>query len=145
MLWAEKPGIFPNFQIKSKVIVETRFLRLSLGLETLIRTTPMESITLNKLSPQLSQSRPQRAINNGRTMEEEITAILAKELTNQAPSTPETDLATAIEQRFASFGEFDLPTIPRAPTHNKRRWIQIIYLNTFARAEKPGFFPKFSD
>ncbi len=75
----------------------------------------MKSITLNKLSPQLTQSLQRRAINNGRTMEEEITAILAKELSNQAPSTPETDLATAIEQRFAPLKEFHLPTIPREP------------------------------
>ena len=80
----------------------------------------MESITLNKLSPQLTQSLEQRAINNGRTIEEEITAILAKELTNQGPSTPETDLATAIEQRFVSLGEFELPTIPREPIRETR-------------------------
>ncbi|MEM9451272.1 MAG: plasmid stabilization protein [Cyanobacteria bacterium P01_E01_bin.6] len=76
------------------------------------------TITLDHLSPQLAHHLQQRATQNGRTIEAEITEILATVL---LPHTPEKDaigLATAIRNRFAEVGGVDLPEIPREPIRN---------------------------
>lgn len=84
----------------------------------------MTPITLNHLQPQLSQRLQHRAEQNGRTVEAEITAILASVLgTEPAPQTtllnqsdsPKTGLGTAIRQLFAEVGGVELPEIPREP------------------------------
>ncbi len=77
----------------------------------------MTNIILNQLEPQLTQRLQQRAHQNGRTIEAEITAILASVLT--PPRSPnDTNLATAIKQRFAEVGGVELPEIPRDPIRN---------------------------
>jgi antitoxin FitA len=75
----------------------------------------MTHITLNQLEPQLTQRLQQRASQNGRTIEAEITAILASVLIPETSQQSTLDLATALEQRFASIGGFDLPDLPREP------------------------------
>jgi antitoxin FitA len=75
----------------------------------------MSNITLHQLAPQLTQRLQQRAHQNGRTIEAEITAILASILLPEEPHPVELDLATALEQRFAAIGEFDIPELPREP------------------------------
>ena len=78
----------------------------------------MTHITLDRLDPQLIQRLQQRAQQNGRTLEAEITEILTSVL---APSTPEEtapqelDLATAIGRHFVDIEDFKLPEIPREP------------------------------
>ncbi|MEC4803384.1 MAG: hypothetical protein SAJ12_03265 [Jaaginema sp. PMC 1079.18] len=71
----------------------------------------MNQITLKNLDPQLTQNLQQRAEQNGRTLEAEITAILVSVLNSSAPTEP--NLATAIQQRFAEVGGVELPEIPR--------------------------------
>ena len=78
----------------------------------------MTNITLNQLEPQLLQRLQQRANQNGRTVEAEITAILTSVVAPTLPSPTEPDLATAIKQRFAEVGGVDLPEIPREPIRN---------------------------
>lgn len=78
----------------------------------------MTNITLNQLEPQLTQRLQQRAMQNGRTIEAEITAILASVLTPSPPPPTEPNLPTAIKQRFAEIGGVDLPEIPREPIRN---------------------------
>lgn len=75
----------------------------------------MTDITLKHLEPQLTQRLQQRAMQNGRTVEAEITSILKSVLIPETSQPPTLDLATALEQRFAPLGEFDLPEIPREP------------------------------
>jgi len=70
---------------------------------------------LKSLEPQLAERLQQRASQNGRTLEEEITIILSSALTPASLHDDRIDLATAIEQRFAPLEEFELPEIPREP------------------------------
>jgi plasmid stability protein len=55
----------------------------------------------------------QRAAQHGRTIELEIKAILKSVLAPKKLSN--IDLATAINRRFADFGDFEIPEIPREP------------------------------
>jgi antitoxin FitA len=71
----------------------------------------MSNITIDQLEPDLSQRLEQRAAQHGRTVEAEIKSILSSVLNSE--SSPQLDLATAIDRRFADFGEFELPEIPR--------------------------------
>jgi antitoxin FitA len=71
----------------------------------------MSNITIEQLEPELSQRLEQRAAQHGRTVEAEIKSILSSVL-NPDPS-PQLDLATAIDRRFADIGEFELPETPR--------------------------------
>jgi antitoxin FitA len=71
----------------------------------------MSNITIEQLEPELSQRLEQRAAQHGRTVEAEIKSILSSVL-NPDPS-PQLDLATAINRRFADIGEFELPETPR--------------------------------
>ena len=74
----------------------------------------MTHITLDRLDPQLTQRLQQRAQQNGRTIEAEITAILQHSLMpDAAPNEP--DLATAIGRHFADIEDFEIPEIPREP------------------------------
>ncbi|WP_330205516.1 FitA-like ribbon-helix-helix domain-containing protein [Cyanobacterium sp. DS4] len=73
----------------------------------------MTNIILEKLEPQLKERLQQRATQNGRTIEAEITAILSIALQTESDTNSTQDLATSIAQRFASLGEFDIPEIPR--------------------------------
>ncbi len=75
----------------------------------------MTNITLKSLAPQLTYRLQQRASQNGRTVEAEIAVILSSVLLPEPVQETNLDLATAIEQRFAPLGEFDLPEAPREP------------------------------
>jgi antitoxin FitA len=71
----------------------------------------MSNITIDQLEPDLSHRLEQRAAQHGRTIEDEIKSILSSVLKPE-PS-PQLDLATAIDRRFADLGEFELPETPR--------------------------------
>ena len=73
----------------------------------------MTNIILEKLEPQLKERLQQRATQNGRTIEAEITAILSTALRTESDTNSSHDLATSIAQRFAKFEEFDIPEISR--------------------------------
>ncbi|MGI0479498.1 FitA-like ribbon-helix-helix domain-containing protein [Geminocystis sp. CENA526] len=73
----------------------------------------MTDIILEKLEPQLKQRLQQRATQNGRTIEAEITAILSAVLLPESDTNSSQDLARSIAQRFAPLGEFDIPETPR--------------------------------
>lgn len=74
----------------------------------------MINITLSQLEPQLTQRLQQRAHQNGRTIEAEITAILTSVLL-PSPQTATPGLATAIQRHFADIEDFEIPEIPREP------------------------------
>lgn len=81
----------------------------------------MTDIILQKIEPRLIRHLRQRAKQNGRTVETEITAILISVLMPPPPSEPdltEPNLATAIKQRFSEVGGVELPEIPREPIRN---------------------------
>lgn len=73
----------------------------------------MTNIILEELEPQLTERLQQRATQNGRTIEAEITAILSTALQIESDTNFTQDLATSIAQRFANFEEFEIPAIPR--------------------------------
>ncbi len=78
----------------------------------------MPSITIDQLEPDIAHLLEQRAAQNGHTIELEITAILKSVLIPK--KSMEIDLTTAINQRFADFGNddkyvFEIPEIPREP------------------------------
>lgn len=75
----------------------------------------MIHITLKHLDPQLIDRLQQRAKQNGRDIEAEITAILANTVVATPTFLSHPDLATAIKQRFAEVGGVELPEIPREP------------------------------
>lgn len=75
----------------------------------------MTKITLNQLEPQLTQRLQQRAHQNGRTIEAEITAILSSVLIPEPSQKTTIGLATAIQQHFADIEDFEIPEIPREP------------------------------
>jgi antitoxin FitA len=78
----------------------------------------MTNITIHQLEPQLLRRLQERAQQNGRAIEAEITAILASVLIPEPSPPREPNLATAIKQRFAEVGGVDLPEIPREPIRN---------------------------
>jgi antitoxin FitA len=71
----------------------------------------MPNITIHQLEPDLTHRLEQRAAEHGHTIEAEIKAILSSVLTPE--TSPQVDLATAIERRFANLGEFEIPEISR--------------------------------
>ena len=73
----------------------------------------MSTITIHQLEPDIAQQLEQRAAQHGRTIELEIKAILKSVLAPKKLSN--IDLATAINRRFADFGDFEIPEIPREP------------------------------
>jgi antitoxin FitA len=75
----------------------------------------MTNITLEPLQPQISQRLQQRASQNGRSIEAEITAILSSVLISEQFQTEPLGLATAIQRHFADIEDFEIPEIPREP------------------------------
>jgi len=75
----------------------------------------MTAITLTSLEPKLTQRLQQRASKNGRTIEAEIANILSEVLTLEKIEDNALGLGTAIKQRFAPLGDFEIPEIPREP------------------------------
>lgn len=75
----------------------------------------MTNITLNQLEPQLLQRLQQRASQNGRTIADEITAILSSVLIPESSQTATPGLATAIQRHFADIEDFEIPELPREP------------------------------
>jgi antitoxin FitA len=66
----------------------------------------MSDITIHQLEPALTSLLEQRAAQHGHTIEAEIKAILHSVL-NPQPVT-QVNLSTAIDQRFAYLGDFDI-------------------------------------
>ena len=75
----------------------------------------MTNITLEPLQPQITQRLQQRASQNGRSIEAEITAILSSVLISEQPQTESLGLATAIQRHFTDIEDFEIPEIPREP------------------------------
>lgn len=73
----------------------------------------MASITIRNLDDPLKSRLRLRAARHGRSMEEEVRAILRAALSadSQAPA----DMVEAIRRRFEAVGGVDLPTLPRDP------------------------------
>lgn len=73
----------------------------------------MSSITIKNFDDDLKKRLQKRAEYYGRSLEEEAKEILRAVLIEKtiAPL----NLSLAIERRFAHFGDFELPTIPREP------------------------------
>lgn len=72
----------------------------------------MASLTIRNLDEALKRRLRVRAAEHGRSMEEEVRAILRESL---GPTAPPPDLAAAIRARAAAFGGVDLDLPPRAP------------------------------
>lgn len=75
----------------------------------------MTNITLDNLDPKLTERLQQRALSNGRTIADEITAILSSVLIPESSPTATPGLATAIQRHFAEIEDFEIPEIPREP------------------------------
>ncbi len=73
----------------------------------------MNSITIQNFDDDLKNCLQKRAEYSGRSLEEEAKEILRAVLTEQVHKP--LNLALAIEGRFAHFGDFKLPMIPREP------------------------------
>ncbi|MEQ8536400.1 MAG: plasmid stability protein [Coleofasciculus sp. D1-CHI-01] len=73
----------------------------------------MNSITIQNFDDDLKNRLQKRAEYSGRSLEEEAKEILRAVLTEQVHKP--LSLALAIERRFAHFGDFKLPMIPREP------------------------------
>lgn len=73
----------------------------------------MSNITIQNFDDDLKNLLQKRANYYGRSLEEEAKEILRSVL-EEKPTEP-FNLADAIAQRFASCGDFELPTIPREP------------------------------
>ncbi|MFB2937474.1 plasmid stability protein [Aerosakkonemataceae cyanobacterium BLCC-F154] len=73
----------------------------------------MNSITIENFDDDLKNLLRKQAEYHGRSLEEEAKEILRAVLTenNEKPL----NLASAIERRFANFGDFELPIITREP------------------------------
>lgn len=73
----------------------------------------MINITIQNFDDDLKNRLQKRAESYGRSLEEEAKEILRAVLTENAMEP--LNLALAIERRFAHFGDFELPSIPREP------------------------------
>ena len=73
----------------------------------------MNSITIQNFDDDLKNRLQKRADSSGRSLEEEAKEILRAVLTEKEHNP--LNLALAIERRFAHFGDFKLPIIPREP------------------------------
>ena len=73
----------------------------------------MTSIVIQNLDNDLKVRLQKRAEERGHSLEEEAKEILRIALTENAEQP--VNLAFAIERRFANFGDFEIPTIPREP------------------------------
>ncbi|MGA9382829.1 MAG: plasmid stability protein [Phormidium sp.] len=73
----------------------------------------MNSITIENFDDELKNRLQKQAEYHGRSLEEEAKEILRTVLTKNTENP--LNLASAIERRFANFGDFELPTITREP------------------------------
>ncbi|MDY6805420.1 MAG: plasmid stability protein [Cyanobacteriota bacterium] len=73
----------------------------------------MTSITIENLDDDIAIILQRRAKDSGRSPEEEVKEILRTVLTKNTDAP--LNLAAAIEQRFASFGDFEIPAVVREP------------------------------
>lgn len=73
----------------------------------------MSNITIQNFDDDLKNRLQKRAEYYGRSLEEEAKEILRAVLIENTLES--SNLALAIEERFAHFGDFELPTIPRKP------------------------------
>jgi plasmid stability protein len=71
----------------------------------------MSSITVRKIDEGLKKALRVRAAEHGRSMEDEVRAILRAALVKE--ETAERDLGSAIRRRFARFGNLRLEPLPR--------------------------------
>ncbi len=71
----------------------------------------MSSITVRKIDEGLKKKLRVRAAQHGRSMEDEVRAILRAALAKEEAA--EHDLGTAIRRRFARFGDLKLEPLPR--------------------------------
>ncbi len=83
------------------------------------RTWEMASLTIRKLDEGLKKLLRLRAAKHGRSMEEEARHLLRTAV--DAPVSKEVGLGTAIRQRFASLGDFQLEQMPRGPMRSPPR------------------------
>lgn len=74
----------------------------------------MKSITVRKIDEGLKKRLRVRAARHGRSMEDEVRAILRIALAKDEEE--EFDLGTAIHRRFAKFGDVKLEPLPRETT-----------------------------
>ncbi|MBD2041656.1 FitA-like ribbon-helix-helix domain-containing protein [Microcoleus sp. FACHB-672] len=73
----------------------------------------MTNITIQNFDDDLKNRLQKRAEYYGRSIEEEAEEILRAVLTEN--TLKPLNLALAIERRFAHFGDFEVPIIPREP------------------------------
>jgi len=73
----------------------------------------MATILIRRLDDGTKRKLRARAAKYGRSMEEEAREILKCELARAAPTSP--NWAEQIHARFAKFGGFEMPPIPREP------------------------------
>jgi plasmid stability protein len=71
----------------------------------------MSSITVRKIDEGLKKKLRVRAAKHGRSMEDEVRAILRAALAKEEED--KFDLGTAIRRRFARFGDLKLEALPR--------------------------------
>jgi antitoxin FitA len=74
----------------------------------------MGSITVRKIDDGLKKQLRVRAAKHGRSMEDEVRAILRRAVA-ATHEKEEVDLGTAIRRRFARFGHIELELPPRGP------------------------------
>ncbi len=73
----------------------------------------MGSITVRKIDDGLKKQLRVRAAKHGRSMEDEVRAILRRAVA--VHEREEVDLGTAIRRRFARFGHVEVELPPRGP------------------------------
>ncbi len=71
----------------------------------------MATLTIRNLEPTVKERLRVRAAKNGRSMEEEVRAILRKASAEEVK--PQRGLGTAIHERFAALGGVELDIPPR--------------------------------
>jgi antitoxin FitA len=81
----------------------------------------MASITVRNLEDGLKARLRVRAAQRGRSMEEEVRAILRATLADEPQPAPQ-NLAEAIRRRFAALGGVELEPLPREPLREPPRF-----------------------
>ena len=80
----------------------------------------MASITVRRIDDGLKKQLRLRAAKHGRSMEDEVRAILREALLKDDDES--VDLGTAIRRRFARFGDVKLEFPPRGPMRKLPRF-----------------------
>lgn len=75
-----------------------------------------EDFTIVDLEENMVEHLKMRASRHGRSLEDEVVAVLTHELANECSH--RVGLGTAIARRFAAAGYVDLPDINRGPTRS---------------------------